>query len=1459
MVTTKQNWFRRTLSLLLALVMLFSMNAVNAFAEGSEDEKLPEGYMRAVQLDAPAEDGVYYASINLMNANSTGQTSMGNAALRGSSNFTAKNPEDSEYRSIVVVKDGKATAIVEFMPMGYLGTYGFMMELEAVTPSVFTQYGSPAEAYTAYAPAAVLAEHRTEEGEVVYDAYNDPESGSKFDGTDSDKHSRPAGYGYEEERLVNIVDQPYSHVLALDVTPVTLWDETGAYPAEAADFTVEHAAYVHVFVPVMFAISKYSGDQYARMQVDWTSLEKIEEPDNVLNYRLWSALQIEQGNYTDESYANLQTAIAEVQETITNVWPSQHLEMNGSGFSASPKLSLNMLTAGEQTALTEKLNAAIDGLRAAVDKTELSALIEECRALKETDYTTNSYTSFSQTLRGAISVNNSDSASEEDVAQAISSLSAAKGALEEVDNATKWKNLYAKAEALEQCDYTADSWSEFQTAWESMKNTKDVSTLPTFFQTSYISRLEKALDALVEKPVLDDDPNALADGKYTLKAYMFKAASPTVYSMSNNAINHNVWLEVKEGEYYLTIQFMGMSIYNEFGYLKNLKYFDADYSFGAYGTINGTLIDAEVITTQKDAYGNDIINKHNSADDLYPELVRIKLVEKAAGEYVPLQVFVPVMEAIVDELGTQPVLMQLDWSYLRTDDGTVQPKPPVVQSPAFDAVDKATGLKVHADSGVFDEGTNFVVSQHTEGELYDLSAEYLVEVGEKFKLYDIYFTDITGKNVQPNGRVTYSFPIPEGYNAQNIKIYRINEEADNIGKKTLFTSVKIQDGYLVMDVLQRTDKAVHYAVVEAGSVLAEPSDFTELKAKIAEAEALINDGEKIYTEESYEAVASALEKAKALTEDAPQTEIDDALSELKAALEALEYGEADYSAVDAAIASIPADTSDYTPESVQTVTVAVNAVVRGKNITEQNAVDAMAKAIEDAVAALAYKAADYTVVDGAIARIPADLSLYTNDSVQRLNDAREAVDYEKTTLEQSAVDAMAKVLEDALDALAYREADYSAVDKALASVPFDLSSYTEKSVQAVNDAVNAVVRGKNITEQNAVNAMAKAIENAVAALEEIPSAWDKNNLPDGVYSVYGEMIKLNRQDKSMSNDAINHTIKLTVEEGKYYLTMDFKGLSYLNRFGYLANLSYYDDGYTYGQYGRIEGPLIPAEVLSTQKNADGTDVIDEFNQPGGSSAGIRYPDQLKFPLVSDALADSDGYIPLHVFVPVMEDISEGTGDQDVLLKLDWTTLTKTIEDDPIFQPEEPTEQSPAVDVIDAATGVRVHADKGVFEEGVKLVVTEITEGADYDSACSALSDVGEKFKLYEVHFEDSDGNMVQPNGTVTVSYPIPEDYDADSLVLYRINGDGSKTLIKGGAADGYYTVITKSFSNYALVEKNSAAAGAQSTQSPQTGDTKSPQTGDNSNLALWFMLMLASAGMLAVLTLTRKSKTFKGE
>ena len=425
---------------------------------------------------------------------------------------------------------------------------------------------------------------------------------------------------------------------------------------------------------------------------------------------------------------------------------------------------------------------------------------------------------------------------------------------------------------------------------------------------------------------------------------------------------------------------------------------------------------------------------------------------------------------------------------------------------------------------------------------------------------------------------------------------------------------------------------------------------------------------------------------------------------------------------------------------------------------------------------------------------------------------------------------------------------------------------TESAFNALQDAIAAAeaVRDNAVSGIDDLNAATTALEEAIVTFSnsESASTLNKNKLADGVYSVYADMIKMDRVSKSMADNAINHTVKLEVINGEYFITLDFRGITIENRFGYLKNLSYYADGYTYGQYGTVEGTLVPAEVLSTQKDSDGNDVIDQYND-----ANSLYPDIVRIKLVPTAIADKDGYVPLHVFVPIMEAIAAGNGDQDVLMKIDWSTLKATTEEDPDFQPEDPVEQSPAVDLTDAATGVKVHADKGVFEEDVKLVVTPITSGADYDNAFATLAEVGKKFKLYEIHFEDANGNEVQPNGTVKVSYPIPAGYDAANVVLYRINDDGSKTLIKGVVDGNYYTVITKSFSTYALVEKDSAITDDQNTQdvnnncsnvpgSPQTG---APQTGDNSNIMLWFMLALASAGMLCVLIFTRKHRVSEGE
>ena len=81
---------------------------------------------------------------------------------------------------------------------------------------------------------------------------------------------------------------------------------------------------------------------------------------------------------------------------------------------------------------------------------------------------------------------------------------------------------------------------------------------------------------------------------------------------------------------------------------------------------------------------------------------------------------------------------------------------------------------------------------------------------------------------------------------------------------------------------------------------------------------------------------------------------------------------------------------------------------------------------------------------------------------------------------------MAKAIEDAIAALQYKDADYTKVDAAIAKANA-LNKDNYKDFTGVEAAVNAVTRGKNITEQTEVDAMAKAIEDAIAALEKKPT------------------------------------------------------------------------------------------------------------------------------------------------------------------------------------------------------------------------------------------------------------------------------------------------------------------------------------------------------------------------------------
>ena len=253
------------------------------------------------------------------------------------------------------------------------------------------------------------------------------------------------------------------------------------------------------------------------------------------------------------------------------------------------------------------------------------------------------------------------------------------------------------------------------------------------------------------------------------------------------------------------------------------------------------------------------------------------------------------------------------------------------------------------------------------------------------------------------------------------------------------------------------------------------ADYTKVDSAIAKANALNKNDYKDFS--GVEAAVKAVVRDKNITE---QSEVDAMAKAIEDAIAALQYKDADYTKVDAAIAKANVlNKNDY--KDFSGVETAVKAVVRDKNITEQSEVDAMAKAIEDAIAALQYKDADYTKVDAAIAKANA-LNKDNYKDFSGVEAAVKAVTRGKNLTKQTEVDAMAKAIEDAIAALQYKDADYTKVDTAIAKANA-LNKNDYKDFSGVETAVKAVVRGKNITEQSEVDKMAKAIEDAIAALQ----------------------------------------------------------------------------------------------------------------------------------------------------------------------------------------------------------------------------------------------------------------------------------------------------------------------------------------------------------------------------------------
>ena len=349
-------------------------------------------------------------------------------------------------------------------------------------------------------------------------------------------------------------------------------------------------------------------------------------------------------------------------------------------------------------------------------------------------------------------------------------------------------------------------------------------------------------------------------------------------------------------------------------------------------------------------------------------------------------------------------------------------------------------------------------------------------------------------------------------------------------------------------------KSANYAAVVTAKNAAQ--------AKITAAETFAEkyNGHSYYTEESYKALTDAVAAIVTGLDIEHQAEVDAMAAAINVALGNLTPNTAYYGAVDEQVARIPADlmSGNYTEESAADVLVAQNFIERGLTTENQADVDEMAADLKTAIDNLEEKTLDLTEYQEAVNRIPEDTSKYVDEYVTAVENANQAcIDFltnNNKYSNQSEFDEFVATLNAAIDAMLanVKPADYTAVDTAITAaekfVADNSDVLTEETKTAISDAINAVERGLDIDEQSRVDAMAKAINDAVDNAKYLPlDTTDYYNVVDDIptdLSVYTDesVTALNEAkanaDALLATGNIKDQLKFDILVGKLRAAVD---------------------------------------------------------------------------------------------------------------------------------------------------------------------------------------------------------------------------------------------------------------------------------------------------------------------------------
>lgn len=176
-------------------------------------------------------------------------------------------------------------------------------------------------------------------------------------------------------------------------------------------------------------------------------------------------------------------------------------------------------------------------------------------------------------------------------------------------------------------------------------------------------------------------------------------------------------------------------------------------------------------------------------------------------------------------------------------------------------------------------------------------------------------------------------------------------------------------------------------------------------------------------------------------------------------------------------------------------------------------------------------------------------------------------------------------------------------------------------------------------------------------------------------------------------------------------------------------------------------------------------------------------------------------------------------------------------------------KSDSIQLDNKETKIKLDASSSVVPENTVLETKEVKEENTLNLVKESLKGISNKYITYDISLLNNNVK-IQPNGNVKISIPIPDNFDASKLVVYRVSEDGTKIKYDVTIEENFATFETDHFSTYVLAEKvaddTTTKQENTATETKQGEKDNTPKTGIESKISNVFIAILL-VGILAII------------